>query len=52
MHLGGRFNLENVVRHLSGRDTPLRWMFASHGIPLKASADRRGKNLAITITQG
>ena len=28
------------------------WMCASHGIPLKASADRRAKNLAISIKQG
>ena len=38
---GRRFNFEDVVRHLSGRDTSLGWMYASHGVPLKASADRR-----------
>ena len=27
-------------------------MYKSHGVPLKALADRRDKNLAITITQG
>ena len=52
MRRGRGFNLENVVRHLSRRDTSLGWMFSSHGVPFKASANRRGKNLAITITQG
>ena len=49
MRQGGRFNFEDVVRHLSGRDTSLGWMYASHGAPLKSSENRRGKNLAITI---
>ena len=26
-------------------------MYASHGVPVKASPNRRGENLAITITQ-
>ena len=43
------FNLKNIVSHLLGRDTSLRWMFSS-GVPLKAPATRRGENLAITIT--
>ena len=47
-----RFNLKDVVRHLPVRDASLRWMYTSHGVPLKASTDRRGKNLTITITQG
>ena len=41
--------LKNVVRHLPGRDASLRRMY-THGVPLKASANRRGENLAITIT--
>ena len=47
----GSFNLRDVVSHLPGRDASLRLMYASHGVPLKASTDRRGKNLALTITQ-
>ena len=43
-------DLENVVRHLHGRDTSLRWMFSPHGIPLKASTNRCGENIAIAIT--
>ena len=27
---GSRFNLEDVVRHLPGRDASLRWMKTSH----------------------
>ena len=46
---GSRFNLEEVVNHLLGRDASLRWMYTSHGVPLKASANRRGENLAITF---
>ena len=49
MRQGNLFNLENIVSHLPGRDTSLRWMFSS-GVPLKAPATRRGENLAITIT--
>ena len=52
MRQSRRFNLKDVVRHLHGRDASLRWMYTSHGVPLKESADRRGKNLTITITQG
>ena len=48
---GSRFHLEDVVRHLVGRDASLRWMKTSHGLPVKASADRRLENLAITIAQ-
>ena len=48
---GRRFNFEDVVRHLPGRDASLRWMYTSHGVPLKASANRRGENLALTITR-
>ena len=45
-------HLDDVIRHSSGRDTSLRCMCTSHRVPLKVSADRRGKNLLITITQG
>ena len=51
MRQGSRFNLKDVVRHLPGRDASLRWMHTSHGVPVKASANRRGENLAITIAQ-
>ena len=50
MRQGSRLNLEDVVRHLPGRDASLRRMYTSHGVPLKASANRSGENLAITIT--
>ena len=43
-------HLEDVVSHLRGRDSSLRWMDTSHDVPLKDSANRRGENLAITIT--
>ena len=48
-HQGSRFNLEDVIHHLPGRDASLRWMKTSHCVPLKASANRCGKNLAITL---
>ena len=51
MHQGSRFNLEDVVRHLLGRDASSGWMYTSRGVPLKASADRRGENLAVTKTK-
>ena len=35
MRQGGCFNLEDVVRHLPGRDAPLRWMYTPHGVPLR-----------------
>ena len=44
MRQGSRFNLEDVVRHLFGRDASLRWMYTSLGVPLKASANRRGES--------
>ena len=50
MRRGNRFNLEDVLSHLRGRDASLRWMDTSHGVPLKDSANRRGEILAITIT--
>ena len=43
------FNLKNVVLHLPGGDTSLRRMYASHGVPMKASTDGRSKKFAITI---
>ena len=32
---GSRFNFENVVRHLLGRDGSLKWMYTSHGVPMR-----------------
>ena len=46
MRQGSRFNLENVIRHLPGRDASLRRMYASHGEPVKASANRGGDDVA------
>ena len=34
MGQGSRFNFEDVVRHLPGRDASLRWMYTSHAVPL------------------
>ena len=42
-------DLKDVVRHLPGRDTPLRRMYASHGVPMEASTNGRSKKFAITI---
>ena len=47
----GGFNLKNVVRHLPGGDTSLRRMYASHGVPMKASTDGRSEKFAIAIAQ-
>ena len=44
-------DLANVISHLSGRDASLRTMYASHGVPVKASTNCRGKNLAIAIAR-
>ena len=49
MRQGSRSNLEDVVRHLPGRDASLRWMYTPHGVQLEASANRRGENLAIAV---
>ena len=48
---GNSLDLENGIRHLSGRDTSPRWMHTSHGVRLEASANRRGENVAVAITQ-
>ena len=40
-----------LVRHLSGRDTSLREMYASHGVPMEASTDSRSEKFAIAIAQ-
>ena len=32
MDKGGSLDLENVIRHVSGRDTSLRGVYASHGV--------------------
>ena len=44
-------DLKDVVCHLPGRDTSLRSMYASHGIPMEASTDGKCKKFAITITK-
>ena len=36
---------------LPGRDTSLRRMYASHGVPMEASTDSRSKKFAITIAK-
>ena len=51
MSQGGGFNLKNVVRHLPGRDTSLRRMYASHGVPMDASTNSSSEKLAIAIAQ-
>ena len=50
MGQGSRLNLEDVVRHLPGRDASLRWMHLMV-VPVKPSTCRHGKNLAVTIEQ-
>ena len=40
MRQGGRFHLEDVVYHLSGRDTSLSRVDTPHGVPMQAKADR------------
>ena len=49
MSQSGGLNLKDVVRHLPGRDTSLRRMYASHGVPMEAATDSRSKKFAITI---
>ena len=44
-------NLQDIVRHLLGEDASLRRMYASHGVPMKASADGRNKEFAIAVAQ-
>ena len=51
MIFSGVLDLIDVVRHLPGRDTSLRRMYASHGVPMEASTDGRRKKVAITIAQ-
>ena len=51
MSQGSSLNLKDVVRHLSGRDTPLRRMYASHGVPMEASTNSSSEKLAIAIAQ-
>ena len=49
MSQSGGLSLKDVVRHLPGRDTSLRRMYASHGVPMEASTDSRSKKFAITV---
>ena len=50
MRQGGRFHLEDVVCHLSGRDTSLSWVDTPHQIPMQAKAGIRGDDLAVGST--
>ena len=47
----GGLNLKDVVRHLSGRDTSLRRMYASHGVSMEALTDSRSEKFAIAFAQ-
>ena len=47
----GSLYLENVIRHLSGGDTSLRGVYASHGVPVKSTTYCCGEYLAIAIAQ-
>ena len=51
MSQSGGPDLKNVVCHMPGRDASLRRMYASHGVPIEASADSRSEKFAITIAQ-
>ena len=51
MSKGSSLDLEDVVRHWTGRDTSLGRMYSSHGVPVKASTYCCGENLAVTIAQ-
>ena len=51
MRQGGRFHLEGVIRHLSVK-TSLGRVDTPSGAPMQAKADRRGDDLAVTVTQG
>ena len=43
MGKGSRLDLENVIRHLSGRDASLRGVYAFHGVPVDASTNCCGE---------
>ena len=51
MGQGSGVSHKDVVRHLSRRDAFLRWMCASHGVPVEASTNSCGEKLAIEIAQ-
>ena len=44
-------NLKDVVCHLPTGDASPRRMFASHGVPMKASTNSRGKEFAVAIAK-
>ena len=52
MRHSGPFHLEEVTRHLSGRGTSLGRVNTPNGTPMQAQADRRGDDLAVTVTRG
>ena len=52
MSQGVRFHLEHVISHLCGKNATLSRVNTPNGIPLQAEADRRGYDLAVTVTQG
>ena len=49
MSQGCGLDLQDVVCHLPGRDTSLRRVHASHGVPTEASTDSRSEKFAIAI---
>ena len=51
MSQGCGLDLKDVVCHVPGRDTSLRRMYASHGVPMEASTDSRSEKFAIAIAQ-
>ena len=48
MSQGCGLDLKDVVCHVPGRDTSLRRMYASHGVPTESSTDGRSEKFAIT----
>ena len=51
MGQSGGLNLNNVLRHVPGRDASLWGVNALHSAPVKASTDGRNKEFAVTIAQ-
>ena len=51
MGQGRGLDLENVISHLSGRDASLRGVYASQGVPVKASTNCCREYLAVAIAQ-
>ena len=51
MGQGRGLDLENVISHLSGRDASLRGVYASQGVPVKASTNCCREYLAVAMAQ-